>query len=125
MANKEEILDYVMNSPQNTNQAVLGNMLDNLEGGGSGGMVANLRYIVEIGEPMRLECDKTVNEIAEAMKNGTNVMVHFTDEEYWDEYWLNTAFDEYANNVVCYYIDTDGTMYKKVYGTRSNNTWSV
>ena len=34
---KQEILDYVMNTPGNTNRAVLNSMLNSLEGSGSGG----------------------------------------------------------------------------------------
>ena len=30
---KEQVMDYVMNSPENTNPAILGNMLDSMDGG--------------------------------------------------------------------------------------------
>lgn len=37
MATKKEILDYVMQSPYNTNPAILEQLLDGIEGGGGGG----------------------------------------------------------------------------------------
>jgi len=37
MPNTDEIFDYVMNSPENTNPAVLRGMLNSIEGGGGGG----------------------------------------------------------------------------------------
>lgn len=36
MSTKEEVFDYVMNSPENTNPAVLGSLLNGIEGGGAG-----------------------------------------------------------------------------------------
>lgn len=36
MSTKEEIFNYVMNSPENTNPAVLGSLLNGVEGGGAG-----------------------------------------------------------------------------------------
>lgn len=44
---KEKILDYVMNSPQNTNRAVLSSMLDSMGGGGSSTKTITLKYGTE------------------------------------------------------------------------------
>ena len=41
---KDTILDYVTETPGNTNRAVLGSMLDSIEGGGSGGNVVVVTF---------------------------------------------------------------------------------
>lgn len=66
MAHKEEVLDYVMNTPQNTNPAVLGNMLDNYENGGGGGGITVIECEVrgsEGGDYTLINADKLAQAI--------------------------------------------------------------
>ena len=58
---KEEILDYVMNSPGNTNRAVLSGMLDSVTGGSGGETL----IVNDVGGTS----DKTWQEIYDAMPN--------------------------------------------------------
>ena len=44
MPNANEIFDYVMNSPEDTNPAVLRGMLNSIEGGGGGVLVVHSVY---------------------------------------------------------------------------------
>ena len=53
---KEEILDYVMDTPENTNRMVLSDMLDEFSSGSGSGSV----LIVEISEEENVwTCNKT------------------------------------------------------------------
>ena len=104
---KNEILDYVTHTPENTNRAVLGDMLDNYSGGvlpavtsddngdvltvvegawgkaapsggGSGVLVVTATEDADTGV---LTLDKTASEIYSAMKSG-GVMVDAEDASY-------------------------------------------
>lgn len=68
---KNEILDYVMNTPDNTNRMVLSDMLDSFSSGSSsGGLVVHVT--LEAGASV---FDKTWQEIHDAMEAGTSVLV--------------------------------------------------
>ena len=69
MSTKNEIFDYVMNSPENTNPAVLGSMLNNLESGGDTGDPLIVTFSGEYGN----SCDKTFAEIKSAFESGRRV----------------------------------------------------
>ena len=65
---KEEILDYVVNSPENTNRRVLSDMLDEFNSGSGGGGGSSV-LIVKITSDNNWEnftCDKTFDEILAA-----------------------------------------------------------
>lgn len=61
MSNKDEIFEYVMNNPENTNPAILRGMLNDLNNGGSGGVLA-----VRISGKDQKVMDKTWQEIADS-----------------------------------------------------------
>ena len=65
---KEEIFDYVMESPENTNPAVLRSMLNELDGGFGGGVL----NITDTEGTL----DKTFGEIQEAFESGTPVIIY-------------------------------------------------
>lgn len=69
MSTKEEIFDYVMHSPENTNPAVLGSMLNGLESESGGGIeYFDITYTCEEGgEP---SIDKTSTQILSAYNSG-------------------------------------------------------
>lgn len=69
MSTKGEIFDYVMHSPENTNPAVLGSMLNSLESEGGGGIeYFDVTYTYEEGgEP---SIDKTHAQILSAYNSG-------------------------------------------------------
>ena len=68
MSTKEEIFNYVMHSPENTNPAVLGSMLNSLEEGGGGIEYFDITYTCEEGgEP---SIDKTHAQILSAYNSG-------------------------------------------------------
>jgi len=70
---KEQIIDYVMNSPANTNRAVLEGMLDEIGGGGtSEPLIVN--FSVQNGYEV---LDKTWTEIDEAIMSGRNVYLDY------------------------------------------------
>lgn len=71
---KEEILDYVMNSPENTNRVVLSDMLNELVNSstGGGGLVVNLS---EDGV-----FDKTWKEIYDVISAGASVFLKYPDD---------------------------------------------
>lgn len=61
---KKEILDYITETPGNTNRAVLGDMLDSFEGGSGGGGAEPLIVKLNVGT-----LDKTWQEIYDAFPN--------------------------------------------------------
>lgn len=88
-------------------------------GGGGGGMVVHIEFPFD-GSPTG---DKTPTEVAEALKNGTNVMAVCTDEEEGKTYYCNTAFDLNANKVCLWRINDDGTIYVQYDGALGTNEW--
>ena len=64
---KETILNYVTETPGNTNRAVLGSMLDSIDSGGDEMLVVGL--IAQTGS-YDFTTDKTYDEIAESIYNG-------------------------------------------------------
>ncbi len=72
MATKEEVLDYVMSSPQNTNRAVLSNMLDGL----GGDSIEVSRIIISDSVEFNIEAD-SVGALANgfSIPNGLNSLI--------------------------------------------------
>ena len=81
---KKEILDYITETPGNTNRAVLGDMLDSFGGGSGGG--DNSPYIVDIhyGEKNGRNASlfsKTFKEVYDAFMAGKIVLLSYPLEE--------------------------------------------
>lgn len=78
MSTKDDIFNYVMNSPEDTNPAVLKSLLNGIEEGGSGGgdiYYVNFHQVKE--EPWDTdawECDKEQYEIFTALNEGKRVI---------------------------------------------------
>lgn len=75
MPDINDIFNYVMDTPDNTNPNVLRSMLNNLEEGGSGGGVLVVTC-TRTGSPVpsSITADKTCKEIFDAYAAGTNVV---------------------------------------------------
>jgi len=74
MATKEEVIDYVMTTPNNPNRAVLEGMLNSIaEAGGGGSLVIRLDNEASTAE--KVVYDKTWQEVYDALKNGTRVII--------------------------------------------------
>lgn len=96
---KEEILNYVMDTPDNTNRMVLSDMLDEFSSGGG----ASILVVGVTEEGSFWNCDKTWQEIYEAFLSGSvrlscpvftenavdyrNVIVVSTDGSQYDVYF--------------------------------------
>ena len=80
---KEQVMDYVMNSPENTNPAVLGNMLDSM-GGSEDSETINVIMEVTPGMSFDFECNYSYQEL-----------LSFSDESIvkLDENWTNGQTD--------------------------------
>lgn len=70
---KNDILDYVMNTPGNTNRAVLSGMLDSMSGSGGDEMLVVSITVTPAGATL----DKTYIEIDEAYKSGKMIFGKF------------------------------------------------
>ena len=74
--NKNEILEYVMATPDNVNRQILGYMLDELEGeGGSAVDVFYINFSLEGSDTIVM--DKTMEEIGEAFEQGKLIYGNF------------------------------------------------
>ena len=73
---KQEIIDYVTTTPQNTNRRILAQQLDSLDGGGSGGLHVTISYDQGAGVH---SASHTVEEIYEAVKTGPVTGVYISD----------------------------------------------
>ena len=71
----QDVINYVMNTPGNTNRAVLGSMLDSI-GSGSGNSILIVHFTNdnESDYQGKWSCDKNISDIDEALKNGTPVV---------------------------------------------------
>lgn len=74
---KEDILNYVMTTPDNVNRQILGYMLDELEeeGGGSAVDVFYINFSLEGSDTIVM--DKTMEEIGEAFEQGKLIYGNF------------------------------------------------
>ena len=90
----DEIIDYVMETPQNTNPNVLRSMLENLNGGSS-----ESNNFVFTYDPATRMTNKTYAEIAEAMKNHKLVLCDIIiDNTYGGTYIVTRVFDDTTNS---------------------------
>lgn len=94
MSTKNEIFDYVMNSPENTNAAVLKSMLDDLEGGGTMEDFI-ITYTVNLSRSDEYiyfgTMDKEWNDIAEAYLGGKRVIFKLLFPNVGTEYSYNLS----------------------------------
>lgn len=82
---ENEVLDYVMNTPGNTNPAILGQMIQRNSGGGGGG---SSRLVVHVNHDDNTQTgtlDKTWQEIWDAFSAGNPVVI--LDEGVQGEYY--------------------------------------
>ena len=73
---KEQIIEYVMHTPMNTNPAVLRSMLGSIEGGGGGILFATIHK----REGNSITCDKTYAEIVAAIPTGVIARIDVSGE---------------------------------------------
>lgn len=94
---KNDVMDYVMNSPGNTNRAVLSSMLDSIGGGGTGNLLLHeVTETIEDEEVTRL--DHTWQEIYDAAMSGAYVCQVIKqgdeeDEEGYHSYTLDLLYE--------------------------------
>lgn len=87
MSTKDDVFDYVMNSPEDTNPAVLRSLLNGIEEGGSGGVEDFILtftitdYDENLGYSGTL--DKTWDEIKVAYTTGKNVILRAVQDDYY------------------------------------------
>lgn len=112
---KNDILDYVMNTPSNTNRAVLSSMLNNISGGSvseSNAFIIN-DIITNSDELMYHTLDKTYEEIEMAFLSGKACIIHFASSSWKqtysydlvlsvqkvdiDEFWVNSSHSYVAS----------------------------
>jgi len=98
---KEEILNYVMDTPENTNRAVLSDMLDEFNTSSSNGANALIINIEKDGDTYTT--DKTAREIIDAMP-----LVYVLETGIVDKYAVSfyTELDEYGTA-----LDDSGYMF--------------
>ena len=73
---KNQILDYVMNSPGNTNRAVLSGMLDSITGNEVARFDVNVTMDYQTDHYEVTGWDKTFEEIFEAYNSGKIIVAH-------------------------------------------------
>lgn len=78
---KEEILDYVMNTPNNTNRMVLNDIIDELVNSSSGGAsVFTVTFTPTNEEWTAFTADKTIDEIEAAYEEGAIIQGRYGTE---------------------------------------------
>ena len=76
MSTKEEIFEYVTNSPENTNPAVLRSLLNSLDSGGG----SNAPFVVTITATSEsVTADKTFAEITAALEANRRILMNFVN----------------------------------------------
>lgn len=126
---KEDILDYVINTPNNTNRMVLSDMLDefnsNSGGGGADILVVHLNEDEETGN---LSIDKTHAELYAAQMAGKPILatsnnygtlaVRCTSENAF--FWTMTSVREYSGsysgNVLTFTLTSADELSDTAYG---------
>ena len=98
---KNDIINYVMETPGNSNPAVLGSMLESYSSGGSGGggWVEEFTWWLNPENPqydLRAISTHTADEILAAYRTGANVVFHIPVENVYepkDDPFLGTHFN--------------------------------
>ena len=113
---KKEILDYITETPGNTNRAVLGDMLDSFEGGGGSGtepLIVRYDHTEVNGNIYTHYFDRTWQEVANALTNFTPIYIHgFTaHSEYIEEsLTLRTIINVFQSSESFYATMSEGTL---------------
>ena len=111
---KEEILNYVMDTPKNTNRMVLNDMLDEFSNSSSpaGGLVININEADSM--------DKTWKEIHDAFSTGQSVIASEVDGQFlYSIMGVYTRSDTYE--VILASPNNDGYVMGIVFSTDSIN----
>ena len=121
---KNTILDYVTETPGNTNRAVLGSMLDSIGGGdsGSGSNISLIHLIREYDEEgystNNLTADKTYTEMAE--EGAKNICIAMDN--------TILPLHRYQNTVYSFWIDSSNgsdTIYvHKISALQTSAEWT-
>lgn len=77
MSTKDDVFNYVMNSPENTNPAVLRSLLDNLEAPMQEKFIITITYD---SLTSNFVGDKTLDEVIAAYNSGKNIIVGFSGD---------------------------------------------
>ena len=77
MSTKDEVFDYVMNSPEDTNPSVLRSLLDNLEAPMQEKFIITITYDSLTSNYVG---DKTLDEVIAAYNSGKNIIVGFSGD---------------------------------------------
>ena len=124
MSTKDEVFDYVMNSPEDTNPAVLRSLLNGIqEGGGGGGDIYYVSFHQIAQEPWysdSWECDKGHVELFNAFEEGKRVIgkiYFYGNTSQWADVtvpcmgvWLDPGYSETRINFVWLGNFGDGYM---------------
>ena len=112
---KQQIIDYIMDSPENTNPAILNQMIDEVSGGGSGDI--NIFMINESFEPIEgtingtYTLDKTwqeINDVYMGVVPNTIAVIKFDNTE-TAQFWPVISMD--TINDSNYILNTMGRPY--------------
>ena len=109
--NKEDIISYVMKTPNNTNPAVLSNMLDSIEGGGGTGD----RIVIYEGEITTTETYSSMAGMAYSGAIPSKVMLGYNVTRVY----LTIDGEEYALDKSS--VNIDSTRGDWLYGTDKRN----
>ena len=131
MADVDEVFDYVMNTPDNTNPAILRGMLNSLAGGGSGGgggiydeydLIVRMDYYFDPAKmkSVLLSITPSLDDAWEILKNNDGVLTlvvtrwgsaekdRIQERTICDRAILN-VLDEFAPGGATYYIEGSKT----------------
>jgi len=89
---KNTILNYVMNSPENTNPNVLGSMLNGMGGDSTGNnfiIPVTVSYDVDTGKPISYTTEVPFSEAYNAHISGKNVIMDVSPEGGYSHYFLS------------------------------------
>ena len=116
MATNDEIIGYVLNTPNNTNPNVLRDML-NEQGGSGGGADFFVVNFTDGSDQSKKESDKSAEEIIEAIEAGAAPIGHFmlrADDMLLVSEWC----------LISYYTGSLSVTFNgQQYNTREGNVW--
>ena len=113
---KEDILDYVMNTPNNTNRMVLSDMLDEFNSGSGGGV-----FLIVEGNNYTL--NKTWKEIYDAATSGLVPIIQYYDPT--TKYVWTVLVENIQKFGSEYKIDAISAGSSHVYSTDSEDGYPV
>ena len=116
----EEIINNVMQSPENTNPNVLRSQLQNIEGGSGGGGVFVVTFDAnnwELKNPV-ITADKTITEIRNAIEQNAPIIAK--DTESTTHYFVLNTVDEYG---VVFFHPSSNESFSLVYDA-SSGEWA-